>query len=303
MKKDAKQVEMIELSAIKADENQPRKHFSADRLGDLISSIKTHGILNPIIIEDAGGGEYILVDGERRFRAAHELKLKEVPAIIVEPQSEVQRLIQQFHLQEQHQSWSATEKAMAVVRLAEELKITVPEMARTLSLPARTISDYTAFARLVDRSTFERSEIPVSYAKTIVGVVNFVKNTWAKADMEFGKDMKKALEHAMIKNVKDGTVTRHTTLIKISDSVRANPLSILPYIKGKASLDKLFIESKGKQAYYYRKILSNSKYLTMGIREGISVGSHNFFTEDNKGARDTLKQAAQAIKTLLDKVE
>ena len=91
-------MESVLIGKIEADENQPRKYFAADKMHTLKESIKKHGIKVPVVVEPIGNGKYRLIDGERRFRAESELKLKVVPAIIEEPKNATERLIEQYQL-------------------------------------------------------------------------------------------------------------------------------------------------------------------------------------------------------------
>ncbi|GAB1482543.1 hypothetical protein MASR2M78_13590 [Treponema sp.] len=61
---------LIPLDALKANPNQPRRVFDEEALQELAASIREHGIIQPIIVEDAGSGNYTIVAGERRSRAA-----------------------------------------------------------------------------------------------------------------------------------------------------------------------------------------------------------------------------------------
>jgi ParB family chromosome partitioning protein len=72
----------LPLDKLIANPAQPRKHFDEAELLELADSIKEHGVIQPIIAEDAGNGTYIIVAGERRSRAARMAGLTEVPALI-----------------------------------------------------------------------------------------------------------------------------------------------------------------------------------------------------------------------------
>ena len=72
----------LPLDKIKANPNQPRKHFDEDALQELADSIKEHGVIQPIIVEPDGKGSYIIVAGERRSRAAVMAGLNEIPVLI-----------------------------------------------------------------------------------------------------------------------------------------------------------------------------------------------------------------------------
>lgn len=72
----------IQISQIQLPANQPRRFFDADRLAQLVQSVKEHGILEPLLVRPGKRGKYELVAGERRLRAARELGLKEVPVVV-----------------------------------------------------------------------------------------------------------------------------------------------------------------------------------------------------------------------------
>jgi ParB family transcriptional regulator, chromosome partitioning protein len=74
----------IPLDKISLPPNQPRRYFDSEALKQLTESIKQHGILQPLLVRQFGKGKHELVAGERRYRAALEIGLKEVPVVIRE---------------------------------------------------------------------------------------------------------------------------------------------------------------------------------------------------------------------------
>lgn len=88
------QVLNIPIDAIEPDPEQPRKKFSREALETLALSLKKEGMLQPITVRQAGNGRYIIIAGERRWRAAKMLGWKEVPAIIrdIEDEAQLRRL-------------------------------------------------------------------------------------------------------------------------------------------------------------------------------------------------------------------
>ena len=72
----------VAVTAIRLPPQQPRRYFDPDKLEQLVLSIKEHGILEPLLVRPRSGGEYELVAGERRYRAAQKLGLAEVPVVI-----------------------------------------------------------------------------------------------------------------------------------------------------------------------------------------------------------------------------
>lgn len=267
-----RKIEIVELAKITPDANQPRKSFDAARLADLIGSIREHGIINPIVVEKWSGGGYLLVDGERRYRAAKELKLKEVPVIIEEPMKPLDRLIQQFHLQEQHQGWSAVEKAIAVHRLAEEMAMTPTQVAKLLSLPPTTIGQYIAFASLIHRKDFEKNEVPLIYSNAIVSTRNAIKNHYKKHNEEFSKEDEANIELSIIKRIKSGEITRRSEISKLRDIAFANVKEFRKFLTSeKKSLDELFTETSAKRNALMRDITYKVSFFGTQVGNAIAM--------------------------------
>ena len=85
--KDEQKLVSIKLTEIVRDEEQPRKDFDADALEELAKSIKEHGVLSPIVVARMDGN-YQIVAGERRYRAAKIAGLDKIPAIIRTPDAQ-----------------------------------------------------------------------------------------------------------------------------------------------------------------------------------------------------------------------
>ena len=78
------EIKKIPLKKIHPNPEQPRKYFDPEAMDALTSSIERYGVLSPIIIRECGGDEYELISGERRYRAAYNAGLKEIPCIIID---------------------------------------------------------------------------------------------------------------------------------------------------------------------------------------------------------------------------
>ncbi|MEJ6487882.1 ParB/RepB/Spo0J family partition protein [Nostoc punctiforme UO1] len=74
----------IKLSDIVLPQHQPRRYFDPQALKELVSSVKQHGILQPLLVRPIGGGKYELVAGERRYRAGQEALLEVAPVVVRE---------------------------------------------------------------------------------------------------------------------------------------------------------------------------------------------------------------------------
>ncbi|MDK2412919.1 ParB/RepB/Spo0J family partition protein, partial [Aphanizomenon sp. 202] len=74
----------ISIESIKLPNSQPRRYFDPEKLEQLVISVKEHGILEPLLVRPLEAGQYELVAGERRYRAALKVELKEIPVVVRE---------------------------------------------------------------------------------------------------------------------------------------------------------------------------------------------------------------------------
>ncbi|WP_170426304.1 ParB/RepB/Spo0J family partition protein [Ruegeria arenilitoris] len=74
----------VPIEKLRANPNQPRRTFSPDQLDELAASVKEKGIIQPLIVREISGGEYEIVAGERRWRAAQMAQLHDIPVIVRE---------------------------------------------------------------------------------------------------------------------------------------------------------------------------------------------------------------------------
>ncbi|RIL08811.1 MAG: chromosome partitioning protein ParB [Proteobacteria bacterium] len=128
---------MIDLGVIDPDPDQPRSSFDEDRLKELSHSIKTYGVLSPVLVRPARSpGRYSLVSGERRIRAAKMAGLKTVPALIdqKDEQSKDRTLAIQLVENLQRADLSPLERAHAIGALQETHKLSIREIADRLSV-------------------------------------------------------------------------------------------------------------------------------------------------------------------------
>jgi len=292
-------VEQIELKNIHPDEAQPRKDFNAARISELISSITEHGIMSPLVIEKMSGGQYQLVDGERRFRAATELGLKKVPALIVEPMDDVDRLVKQFHLQEQHQGWSPVEKAVAIGQLAENMKLSPQEVAKMLALPARTVKDYVGFWSLLNRREYQKSEMPIALASHVSRVRRKTKALYEETyEKEFTEEMQQELEEVMIGQIKAGELKRMTDFTKLMDAFTNNPDTIKEFLKNKKTVTKLYLESNAKVSRHARNVMQLANLIEGHMKKTVELGGLELITSNAAAVRQIKR-----VRALLEQIQ
>ncbi|PJI08368.1 MULTISPECIES: ParB/RepB/Spo0J family partition protein [Clostridium] len=120
----------IPINLIRPNENQPRKNFDGDKIVQLAESIKEHGIIQPLILKK-NDKNYIIIAGERRFRAAKSLGLKEVPAVIIDA---TEKQILEISLIEniQREDLNPIEEALAYRRLIEDFELTQEKLSQRI---------------------------------------------------------------------------------------------------------------------------------------------------------------------------
>ncbi|MEO8965162.1 MAG: ParB/RepB/Spo0J family partition protein, partial [Gammaproteobacteria bacterium] len=129
------------LLQIEPDKNQPRKNFSEHSLEELASSIKQHGVIQPIIVRDIDKGKkYQIIAGERRWRAAKMIGLKTIPAIIKE-YDKANRMAVSLIENIQRDNLNPLEEAQAIQSLLEECYMTHSQVAESLGKSRTTVSN------------------------------------------------------------------------------------------------------------------------------------------------------------------
>lgn len=148
----------IELSRIVPDPGQVRRSFDQQAIKELAASITELGVLQPISVRyDVEQDRYVVIAGERRFRAARLLKLREIPCLIQNPQQQ-RVLLTQVTENWQRQDLDPTEIANALVALQETYKLTQEDLVRLTGKPKSEISKHLAIGRNVDVTVRQLAE-------------------------------------------------------------------------------------------------------------------------------------------------
>lgn len=163
-------IKMIDPQKIKTNPYQPRKKFNPALLKDLISSIKEHGILQPLVVSKENGG-YELIAGERRLRSALELKLSEVPVIIreVDNQKKLElALIENI----QREDLNPIDSAIAYNQLINEFNLTQDDLAKKIGKARSSIANILRFLNLPKeiQESLASGQITEAHAKYLLGI-------------------------------------------------------------------------------------------------------------------------------------
>lgn len=183
-------VHKILIQDIKPDPTQPRKTFDPASIEELSSSIKTHGILQPLVLVQTDNG-YAIVAGERRYRAAKKAGLTHIPALI-RSLEELERLEISLIENVQRVDLSPLEQAASIARLNEQFSMTYQEIAKRLGKANSTVVNITRLLQLPDfaRSALAEGKISEGHARSVLAlkddvasqkelVANIVNHGWS----------------------------------------------------------------------------------------------------------------------------
>lgn len=164
----------ISINKIKSDKDQPRKSFDTEKIAELTESIKTHGIIQPLILRKIDNDQYIIVAGERRWRAAKIAGLKDVPAIVMDL---TEREILEISLIEniQRQDLNPIEEALAYKKLIDEFKMTHEELSKRIGKSRTSITNTMRLMGLDNRvqQYIIEGVISEGHGRSLLGVKDF----------------------------------------------------------------------------------------------------------------------------------
>ena len=161
----------VEIDRIFANPNQPRSHFDEDALTELATSIRELGVISPITLRKNDDGTYLIIAGERRFRASKLVGLKTIPAYVrtaADEQVVEMALIENI----QREDLNAIEIALTFHRLMEEYKLTQERLSDRVGKKRATIANYLRLLRLPAeiQMGIKDKKIDMGHARAILGI-------------------------------------------------------------------------------------------------------------------------------------
>ncbi len=175
-KKFQEGVENISVDRIVPNPHQPRVRFNETKLAELADSINEHGIIQPLIVTDAGNGGYELIAGERRLEASKIAGLEKVPVIVknVDDQKKAEwALVENL----QRHDLNPMEEARAYKKMRDRFSMTQEDIAVRVGKSRSTIANLLRLLNLpveVQRALMDE-KISEGHAKTILGISNSEK--------------------------------------------------------------------------------------------------------------------------------
>lgn len=159
----------LPVEIIQRGKYQPRRAMDPESLEDLASSIRSQGIIQPIVVRHLLGGRYEIVAGERRWRAAQLAGLTQIPAIVKDIPDEAAvaiALIENI----QRESLNPIEEAMALQRLLEEFSMTHQQVAEAVGKSRTSVTNLMRLLSLVDevKTMLEHGDIEMGHARALL---------------------------------------------------------------------------------------------------------------------------------------
>lgn len=171
-------IEGIDISLIYANPNQPRKTFDETALKELATSIKTHGIIQPIVLNRAEDGKYMIIAGERRWRAAKMAGLEQVPAFV---RNYTPKQIKEISIIEnlQREDLNPIEAARAIKQLMDEYDLTQEAVADRIGKSRPAIANTLRLLNLpMDViELIEKNKLSAGHARCLVALSSPIEQT------------------------------------------------------------------------------------------------------------------------------
>lgn len=162
-------VTTMDISQIEPNRSQPRKRFDDDALLSLAESIRTHGVIQPLLVRPTPSGVYEIIAGERRWRASRMVGLSQVPVVVRElddKQTMQIALIENL----QREDLNAIEESLGYQTLMDEYDMTQEEVAKTVAKSRSAVANALRLLALPDavKKMVEKGDISAGHARAIL---------------------------------------------------------------------------------------------------------------------------------------
>ncbi|WP_035765572.1 ParB/RepB/Spo0J family partition protein [Butyrivibrio sp. NC2002] len=214
------QVVIVNITKVEPNREQPRKTFDEDKLIELSDSIKQHGIINPLIVQDRGD-HYEIIGGERRWRAAKKAELKEVPVII---KNLTEEEIAEYALIDniQREDINPIEEALAFKKLIDDFHYTQDVVAEKVSKSRVAITNSLRLLKLCEavRQMVIDGKLSTGHARALISIED-PEEQLRIAEKVFDEKMNVRDTEKLVKNLGKESKARKKTESHTNESVEA----------------------------------------------------------------------------------
>jgi ParB family chromosome partitioning protein len=201
--KPMSQMAEIAVKDIIPNPTQPRRNFDEEALAELADSIRTLGVIQPITVKPTSNGQYIIISGERRWRASQMAGVELLPAYIREVDDtnlHAMAIVENV----QRQDLNAIEIALSLQRLVDECGLTQDALAEKVGMKRSTVSNYMRLLRLPDEVQLALKEgvISMGHAKAIAGAEDKKQTSLLRKCVK--KDLSVRQMEALVRSLAEG---------------------------------------------------------------------------------------------------
>ena len=168
---DRSELQQLPVDIIQRGKYQPRRDIDPATLDELAHSIRSQGVMQPIVVRSIGSGRYEIIAGERRWRASQQAGLDKIPAIVREVSDEAaiaMALIENI----QREYLNPIEEAVALQRLQQEFQLTQQQVADAVGKSRVTISNLLRLIALPDeiKTLLSHGDLEMGHARALLGL-------------------------------------------------------------------------------------------------------------------------------------
>jgi len=177
----------IPVDLIQPGRYQPRSAMDSEKLGELADSIRAQGVVQPIVVRPVGAGDYEIVAGERRWRAAQMAGLHEIPAVVRDVSDQVATAIGLIE-NVQREDLNPLEEARALNRLLGEFSLTHQEVADAVGRSRVTVTNILRLLELREdvKKLLDTGQLEMGHARALLGLEGTEQSRAAKEVVKRG---------------------------------------------------------------------------------------------------------------------
>lgn len=251
----------VKLDMLMPSTYQPRHSFDDEAIKELATSIKEHGLLEPLIVKRIDGGKYEIICGERRYRAARMLAMASVPCLVrevVDEKAYAIALIENI----QRENLNPVELAIAFDQMMQECGMTQEEVAKSVCKSRSAVANYLRVLKLEDGSlaALKAGKIDLGHAKVLLSLSGSAQNEACQIVIERGlsvratesfvKEFAKKLEARALEEAQSNT-DDSTSEANRNINYTSYEKSLNAKLKGVKAKFKVSKDGKGKLTFSY----------------------------------------------------
>ena len=164
----------IPVGKVTANRFQPRREFRHQPLDELKKSIKENGLIQPITVRQTKTGDFELVSGERRWRAVKELGIREIPAYVLQVDSDAKMLEMALTENLQREDLNPVEIALGYQRLIDECDLTQEKVAEKVGKDRATVANFLRLLKLPApiQKALVSGDVTAGHARALLSIEN-----------------------------------------------------------------------------------------------------------------------------------